>query len=124
MGKCVDETKGAVWGRRLARFALSGQTVTAFCGVERVSVQTFYRWKRKLVSESVGRQRERAGDSLSVERTRAFLPVRIEGAAMVEIGLPNGTHVRVPASDLGAIEAAIVAAGRVPSRVAAETPRC
>jgi hypothetical protein len=124
MGKCADGVKRSEWRKRLARFAGSGQKVAAFCAAERVCVQTFYRWKRKLAREPEEREPRRASVPLSVRRTETFLPVRIEGATWVEIELPNGTHVRVPGTDLGVIEAAIAAAGRVPGRIEAEVAPC
>jgi len=124
MRRVVNEGKRRLWRERLARFARSGKKVAAFCSAEHVSVPTFYQWKRKLAAESVKRGSRRAGTFLSVNRGGAFLPVRIEGATLVEMELPNGTRVRVPTGDLGAIGAAIAAAGRIPAQVEAETPRC
>jgi hypothetical protein len=124
MGKCADETKRTEWRKRLGRFAGSGETVAMFCAAERVSVQTFYRWKRKLAREPEECEPRQASSPLSERRAGAFLPVRIEGTAEVEIELPNGTLVRVPGTDLGAIEAAIAAAGRVPGRIEAEAAQC
>lgn len=91
MGRSVDEAKRKGWRERLARFAGSGQTVEAFCAAERVSVPTFYQWKRKLTSQSAGPKGRQKGAAKSSSRKQAgtFLPVRIEGAAMVEIELPN-----------------------------------
>jgi hypothetical protein len=42
MRRVVDETRRTLWRERLARFALSGRTVAAFCSAEGVSVPTFY----------------------------------------------------------------------------------
>jgi putative transposase len=124
MGRAVDEGKRKLWRERLARFAGSGKKVAAFCSAEHVSVPTFYQWKRKLASASVRRRSRRAGASRLVNRGGAFLPVRIEGATLAELELPNGTRVRVPARELAALGVAIAAAGRVPARVEVETPRC
>jgi hypothetical protein len=124
MRSVVDEAKRRLWQERLARFARSGKKVAAFCSAEHVSVPTFYQWKRKLAAESAKCRSRRAGASLSVNRAEAFLPVRIEGATLVEMELPNGTRVRVPSGDLAVLGAAIAAAGRIPAQVEAETPRC
>jgi hypothetical protein len=151
MRRAVDDAKRRLWRERLGRFARSGQTVAAFCSAEDVSVPTFYQWKRRLAAESVRWRRRRAATSSSVTRVRssssvkrgatcgslngaarsmrvnragAFLPVRIEGATLVEMELPNGARVRVPSGELAALGAAIAAAGRIPARVEVETPRC
>jgi|MudIll2142460700_1097286.scaffolds.fasta_scaffold152120_3 hypothetical protein len=134
MRRVVDEAKRRLWRERLARFALSGKRVAAFCSAEQVSVATFYQWKRRLAAEGVRRRSRRAGSSssgnqaatsrMSVNRGGTFLPVRIEGATLVEMELPNGARVRVPARELAALGAAIAAAGRIPAQSEAETPRC
>lgn len=124
MRRMEGDAKRKLWRERLARFARSGQTVTAFCSAERVSMPTFYEWRRKLAAVSVSGKRRRAIPAVPVGRAPAFLPVQIEGAALVEMNLPNGTRVRVPANDLGLIGAVIAAAGRVPARVEAESPPC
>jgi hypothetical protein len=124
MGKGVDEARRRAWQDRLARFARSGQTVTAFCASERVCVPTFSQWKRRLAAEAAGAGRRQAQRPRAVHRVAAFVPVRIEAAAAVEIELPNGTRVRVPAGDLEAIQAAIAAAGRLASRAPGEATRC
>ena len=38
----------AIWRQRLDRYAISNQAVTDFCKTERVSVPSFYQWKRRL----------------------------------------------------------------------------
>jgi hypothetical protein len=124
MRRAVEEAKRKMWRERLSRFARSGQKVTAFCSAEGVSVPTFSRWKRRLASQPTKPDSRRAVRSSSGKRTEAFVPVRIEGAALVEMELPNGTRVRVPAGDLAAIGAAIAAAGRLPVHVEAEASRC
>ena len=124
MRRVVDEAKQRLWRERLARFARSGQSVAAFCAAERVSVPTFYEWKRKLASLSGEVRKRRVDGSFSGSPAQAFLPVRIEGMARVEIELPNGARVRVPSPDLEAMGAAIVAAGRVPARIEAAGASC
>lgn len=124
MRKVVDEAKRKLWRERLARFAGSDQSVATFCSAEGISVPTFYEWKRKLASRSVGCRKRRTKGSVSGNPVRAFLPVRIEGMMLVEIELPNGTRVRVPSTDLRAVEATIAAAGRVPVAGEAEGASC
>jgi hypothetical protein len=168
MRRVVDETRRTLWRKRLARFALSGRTVAAFCSLEGVSVPTFYEWKRKLAPPLASGRKRRlgalaagnrpAGSHVQPAASRAkpaasepgaFLPVRIEGvtsvagtalhgkgratdwlatarpeAARVQIELPNGTRVCVPAAQLDALTAAIAAAGRVPMRGEAEASPC
>jgi hypothetical protein len=124
MGKGADEARRRAWRERLGRFARSGQTVAAFCAAERVSVPTFYQWKRRLGSEAAGAGRRQADTAPVARCAGAFVPVRIAAGAIVEMELPNGTRVRVPAGDLEAIGAAVAAAGRLPIPAEGEATRC
>ena len=120
MGRVVDEGKWAAWRRRLARFQRGGQTVAAFCDAEDVSVPSFYQWKRKLAGAPAGVV-DRRSPAIPIT-ARSFLLVRIEAAAVVEIELPNGVGVRVPARDVAAINAAVLAAGNVRTTPEEESP--
>ena len=119
MRRAVDEAKRRLWRERLARFARSGQTVAAFCSAERCVGADVLPVEAEAGGGIVSRRRRRAATSSSVTRVRssssvnrwpgpcresprgAFLPVRIEGATLVEIELPNGARVRVPAGRTG-----------------------
>ncbi|MFM9066548.1 MAG: IS66 family insertion sequence element accessory protein TnpA [Planctomycetota bacterium] len=55
MGRRGDvAVKLVEWQRRLARFESWQQTVAAFCAAERISVPTFYVWKKRLEAGSWG----------------------------------------------------------------------
>lgn len=122
MGRNVDQGKRVAWRRRLARHGRSRQTVAAFCAAERVSVATFYQWKRKLarVSKPPGCPTDRRASPPS----QGFWPVRIERPGLVEIELPNGVRVRIAAHDLAAVGTAVAAAGQVSANQVGEAPRC
>jgi hypothetical protein len=47
MARQEDPRKLAEWQQRLRRFAKSGLTVARLCARERVSVPTFWYWRRK-----------------------------------------------------------------------------
>lgn len=46
MARQVDQRKCSEWQQRLRRFEKSGLTVARFCARERVSVPTFWYWRR------------------------------------------------------------------------------
>lgn len=72
------------WVERLARFAESGQTVTAFCADEGVSVPSFYNWKRKLASHPA---------------SRPLVPITLTpslASPQLELLLPSGICLRFP----------------------------
>ena len=48
MASRENEQKRSEWAERLARHRASGLTVARFCAQERVSVNTFYYWSRRL----------------------------------------------------------------------------
>ncbi|MCA9265429.1 MAG: hypothetical protein KDA60_16330 [Planctomycetales bacterium] len=60
----------AEWESRLARWRVSRDTVAAFCRKERVSVPSFYLWRRRLQSEELDAARRSA-------RRPSFLPVEV-----------------------------------------------
>ena len=124
MGRGVDEGRSWQWRERLARYGRSGQTVASFCAAEGVSVPSFYQWKRRLVVSPVTRRPKRAEGRMPSADQRVFMPVHVTGSAQVEIELPNGARVRVPANEACAIAAAVTAAGRLATPLAPEPSTC
>jgi hypothetical protein len=104
-----------IWSERLRRYANSGLTVAAFCERERVSVPSFYYWRRKIPA-AAGRDGVGQGRSRQVARApqkRDFVPIAIRNSAAVKMRLPNGAQLWLPAGDAGLLSAAIAAAGRL-----------
>ena len=52
MSRRISESKRRDWQARFERFRKSGLPVGRFCSAERVSVNTFYYWARRLESPS------------------------------------------------------------------------
>ena len=118
MSRGADFNKAQAWRERLARFASSGISVARFCSAEHVSVATFYYWKGKLRRLAPAARRPRSEASAV-----SFLHVRFaERGVVVEVALPNGAQVRVPANDARAIRAVVKAAGQLRARSEQETP--
>jgi hypothetical protein len=78
--------KREAWRQRLARRGASQLSLAEFCRQERVSVKSFYYWKRRL------------GELTATSQPPAFLPVRIAETCMTSlvIQLPNRARLRVP----------------------------
>jgi transposase-like protein len=119
-------TSGArrrVWSEHLRRFSQSGLTVAAFCQREGVSVPSFYQWRRKLGEERGSRTRRA---QKKAHQSPAFVPVEITHSVRrrrIEIRLPNGVQVWLPAGDAAMLTAGIAAAGRL-TATGRETEAC
>jgi len=86
------------WQQRLDRYAGSDLSLEIFCLQEGVSRSTFYRWKDRLkdgMPESIAADEALQDKPASTESM--FLPMSLKGS-LVEIELPNGGVVRLPAS--------------------------
>lgn len=102
-----DPQREQFWRETIAAWGNSGQSVSAFCSGRGLSEASFYGWRRTL------RQRDlRPASTLTVP---ALVPLRVLADAVVEIVLPAGLVVRVPAGVDAAAVAALVAALRTAS---------
>jgi hypothetical protein len=97
----------------MARFRRGTLTVVEFCRREGVSAPSFYAWRKRLgaVPEAKGRRKRSCGDSRVKPGPRLFVPVNVSPSPVAEIEFPNGVRVRVPATNLEAIRAAVLAGG-------------
>jgi transposase-like protein len=121
MGRRIDAALYAAWRRRWERFDGSSVTVAEFCRREGVSQANFYQWRKRLTQGGTSAEqsvtsvaavaREQAAVADSGET--AFVELALAATAVVEIELPNGVRVRVPADHAPALGAAIRAAGEL-----------
>jgi transposase-like protein len=112
MFRAVNSTKADQWRSRLRRFQSSGMSVMRFCEAEGVSAPSFYQWRKRLKTD------ERKQDPPT------FLPVRLTQAAAIEIHLPNGARVCLPAGQAEVLRVAIDAAGRLRGGADREADAC
>jgi hypothetical protein len=123
MGRGIDVARHAVWRQRLERFSSWSGTVAEFCRREGVTQGTFYLWRKRLPREAA---LSRAVGSVPVpepmrptgaaQRAASFVELSLTGrAAVVEIELPNGAVVRIPAEHAATLRVAIGAAGELGS---------
>lgn len=100
-----DPQREQFWREMVALWRQSGQSVRAFCDERGLSEPSFFAWRRTLS------QRDRA----RVKAPPTFVPLRVVPDTVVEVALPTGLVVRVPArADVAAV-AALVAALRAAS---------
>ena len=84
------DTVRQTWIDRLQRFASADLSVSQFCAAEGVSLAAFYSWRRRLRPQ---------GHAPEPAPTAArLLPVRLQApAAALEVALPAGAVLRIPA---------------------------
>jgi transposase-like protein len=99
----------------MARFQRGTLSVAEFCRREGVSEPSFYAWRKRLgsISKPKGRPKQSRGTSHSKSASRLFVPVNVNvtSSPLAEIEFPNGVRVRVPATNLEAMRAAVLAGG-------------
>jgi hypothetical protein len=112
-----DPAPRGIWLQRLGRYANSGLTIAAFCERERVSVPSFYYWRRKFrgSGNTAGGGKGRTPRVVRAPQKRDFVPIAIRSSAAVKMRLPNGAQLWLPTGDAALLGAAIAAAGRLES---------
>lgn len=99
------------WRRAVTERERSGQTVQAFCLARRLAAANFYAWRRELQKRDESALSSAATTSAAV----TFVPVSVRAEARIEVVLPAGVMVRVPAGTDAAAVAQLVAALRAAS---------
>ena len=101
-----DVAKRRAWGVRFERFRASGLSVRRFCERERVSVNTFYYWAKRVGSNSARPSTSAAGNPPRRSRPsvkHAPTAGGISNAALVRFSWNAGVEVSVPADCLSVI---------------------
>ena len=109
MARSSDPTKVAAWRGRFRRFAGSGLAVARFCAKERVSVASFYYWRKNLGPQGRPQRRPQPVP----ECDDAFQQVTVVSAAVgVSIRLPGGVQIEVGSECLDTVRAVIAEVAR------------
>ncbi|MCC6262115.1 MAG: hypothetical protein IT169_00945 [Bryobacterales bacterium] len=101
-----DVEKRRAWEVRFERFRASGLSVGRFCEQERVSVNTFHYWAKRVGANSARRSASAAGSAPRRSRPsvkRAAAAGGIANVAPVRFCWNGGVEVLVPAECLDAI---------------------
>ena len=101
-----DAGREQFWREVIAAWHESGKSVRAFCRRRGLQEASFYAWRRTL------RQRD---EQQAAAQPAKFVPVRVVADALLEIALPSGLVVRVPAATQASAVATLVAALRAAS---------
>ena len=103
MSRRSSPAKHEDWKHRVQRYEQSNQTISKFCFNERVSVASFFLWRKKV--RAAARSAELA--PLSPDRTGRFQPVVIlESARATVIRLGSACKIEL-GSDLTIVEAVL-----------------
>jgi len=92
-----DPRKEAFWGKVVREQVGSGLSVRGFCRRRRLSEASFYAWRRELKRR---RQEEDSSGGESSAPKQTFVPVTVAdgvAAAAIELLLPSGAVLRLPA---------------------------
>ena len=105
MARELDLGKRREWEQRLGRFRASGLTVARFCANDRLSVNTFYYWSKRLgkpgaTARSATRQPQAAGVR---PPARDAATASTASGGLVHFRLAAGIEVSVPAHCLDVI---------------------
>ncbi len=110
MGRKQNQAESS-WRSRMANFRRSNLTVVEFCRREGVSGPSFYQWRKRLEgSRPESKARRRSGKGSRANRASTlFVPVNVSSSPIAEIEFPNGVRIRVPATNVEALRAAVLA---------------
>ena len=127
MGRKASAELREQWVQRLERQSASGLSIAEFCVAEGISAGSFSSWKRRLKATgeeaaSAPRQARPAETTSANVSTGSFFQVPVivgREQLNVEFELVDGTIVRVPAGNFGAIELVLRTVAGVPVRTTA-----
>lgn len=91
MSRGAHVRKRSEWLDRLRRFSRSNLSVSEFCRREKVSVPSYYQWRRKLAEASSGVDAD--------GQPATFIPVQVASSAEVQVTFPNGARLTLPTLD-------------------------
>lgn len=127
MARFPDPVARQHWQKRLRRFEQSRLTVAAFCQAERVSATSFYYWRNALRPNTSPRPAVAPQNGAAIAKP-AFLPVQVVGKPIatgtIDVQLPNGVRLALPADNHAALETVLAAVGRLPAATDGEGKTC
>ena len=103
MARSSDPAKVAAWRGRFQRFARSGLAVARFCAKERVSVASFYYWRKKLGPRGRPQPVPECDDAfqqVTIVPAAVGVSIRLPGGAQIEVGSERLDTVRVVVAEV------------------------
>ena len=99
-----NQAREQFWRDTIAAWRQSGQSVRAFCAAHGLSEATFFARRRELID------RKPSGTCANQPPAPGFVPVKVVPDPTIEVVLPGGLVVRVPAAADPVVVAHLVAA--------------
>lgn len=106
-GRRFGREQWSVW---VSEQAAGDESVAEYCGRRKLSVASFYQWRRKLAK--LGVDKAKRGVAIS----DALIPVRLVDPPRVDVDLSCGATIKLPVQDEAAMRAVLgmlVELGRV-----------
>jgi len=127
MARSSDPTKVAAWRGRFQRFARSGLAVARFCAKERVSVASFYYWRKNLGPQGRPQPVPECDDAfqqVTVVSAAVGVSIRLPGGAQIEVGSERLDTVRVVIAEVVRADRDAESEHGALSRSWAPAPKC
>lgn len=131
MARSSDPTKVAAWRGRFRRFSRSGLAVARFCAKERVSVASFYYWRKNLGPQGRPQRRPQpvpecddAFQQVTVVSAAVGVSIRLPGGAQIEVGSERLDTVRVVIAEVARADRDAESAHGLLSRSQAPAQKC
>lgn len=118
-GRQRNAAKERFWRRVLEQWRKSGDSIRGYCARHRLSEASFHAWRRELARRDRQLQAERSAHASFVPLRVVADPVAergvVEAPPVIEIVMPRGVVVRVPANaSAAAVHAVLSALGATP----------
>lgn len=105
------------WRRLICELQQGTGTVAEFAAAHGVSTASIYHWKKRLGMSSGASRRRRSRKRASARRSNgnmsSFVSLSVVASDRVEVELPSGVRIHVPATHVEALETAISASHQV-----------
>ncbi len=105
----VNNSKAEAWRDRFSRFSATSTTVQKFCDGERVSLPSFYYWRRRLAGSgkpAPAKTKQPVFQAVSVTPPPDELVVRFPGDIRLTIPSANPEAIRAVVTELARIHRA------------------
>lgn len=107
MLKLTRQQRRSLWAQRLARFQGTQLTVAEFCRRERVSVPSFYAWRKRIAQSNTDQPPAKHQSPVSPP----FVPVVLSGSSIpAKMTLPGGATIELHVEQADQTVALIAAA--------------